>query len=54
MSSSGLVRWGAIAAIAAGVAWIAVSFLGFVVENPALSPEVNFLYVVAVLLMLGG
>ncbi len=54
MSSSGLVQWGAIAAIAAGVVWIVVSFLSFVVENPGLSPEVNALYVIAVLLVLGG
>ncbi|MDP8925944.1 MAG: hypothetical protein M3M97_03325 [Actinomycetota bacterium] len=54
MSSSGLVQWGAIAAIAAGVVWIVVSFLSLVVGNPGLSPEVNALYVVAVLLVLGG
>ncbi len=54
MSSSNLVRWGGIAAIAAGVAWIAVSFLSLVMENPGLSPEVNVVYVVAVLLVLVG
>ena len=54
MSSSGLVQWGGIAAMVAGVAWIAVGLLGLVVEDPAVSPLVNALVVVAVLLVLVG
>lgn len=54
MSSSDLVRWGGIAAMAAGVVWIAIGLLGLVVENPGVSPLVNVLFMVAVLLVLVG
>lgn len=54
MSSSNLVQWGGIAAIVAGVTWIAVGLLGLVAENPGVSPLVNALIVVAVLLVLVG
>jgi hypothetical protein len=54
MSSSDLIRWGGIAAMAAGVAWIAAGLLGYVVVDPEESAPVNILFIVAVLLVLVG
>ncbi len=54
MASSGIVRWGGVAAMAAGVVWIVIGLLGLVAENPGVSPLVNVLFMVAVLLLLVG
>ncbi len=54
MTSSDLIRWGGIAAMAAGVVWIATGLLGRLVANPETNSGVSVLFIVAVLLVLVG
>jgi hypothetical protein len=54
MSSSDLIRWGGLAALVSGVAWIVYGLLDLIVANPEEISPLDILLIVALLLLAVG